>query len=477
MSTTMNLLAFDLGASNGRAIVGKYDGDKITLKEVHKFTNGAELLHGSSYWDILKLFSEIKLGLRKAVQCTNNCISSLAIDTWGVDYGLLDQAGNLLANPYHYRDKRTDGLLEEIFTKVSRDEIYGQTGIQFMQLNTLVQLYADQKYRPWVLENAEALLFIPDLLNYFLTGQQYNEYTISSTSQLFDPVNSQWAQELFASLDLPMDIMKTLIFPGETIGGLTSVFRQEMGLSQDIPVIATGSHDTASAVAAAPLTDEHSIYISSGTWSLLGMELDAPLINEQSLQENFTNETGVGKKIRFLKNISGLWLIQECKRSWDRAGLNLSYDQISQAAVLAKPFKCAIDPDDSRFLNPADMPSAIIEYCRETNQPEPHDFGEMARCIYESLAMSYESTLGKLETMIGRPINTIHMVGGGIQAELLCQFTADTTKRPVVTGPIEATAIGNMLVQLMAKGEINDLAQGRELVRRSIALKEYLPNG
>lgn len=476
MAKMLNLLAFDLGASNGRAILGKYDGTRLILEEVHKFNNGPQNIHGNLYWDILGLFSQIKIGLIKAAKTVEGKIDSAALDTWGVDYGLLDKEDNLLANPFHYRDQRTDNLLEQIFNEVEKDEIYQNTGIQFMQINTLVQLYADLIYRPWILKNAKSLLFIPDLLNFFLTGEKYNEYTNSSTSQLFNPKTTAWAEPLFAKLNLPQEIMQELIFPGEVIGNITENIKRETGIDYSIPITAVGSHDTASAVAATPLTDsKNSIYISSGTWSLLGMELPKPFITKESQNENFTNECGVGQKIRFLKNISGLWLIQECRRSWKRQGLDLSYDQISLAAEQAPAFKAKIDPDDSRFLNPEDMPSAIEAYLRETNQSVPTSYGAMARCVYESLAASYANTISKLEQMIDTKIETIHMVGGGIQAEILCQFTANATKRRVITGPIEATAMGNILVQLMAKGEISNLAEGRELVKRSVKLNEYIP--
>lgn len=474
MARKLNLLAFDLGASNGRAIIGQYDGTKIELLEVHKFPNGAENINGHLYWNIFDLYAQIKTGLMKANQAVDR-IDSLGIDTWGVDYGLLDENDNLMGNPYHYRDKRTDGLLDEIFTKVSADEIYANTGIQFMQINTLIQLYAERKYRPWMLENAKSLLFIPDLLNFFLTGKKYNEYTIASTSQMCNPQTFAWAEPLFAKLNLPLDIMQDIIFPGEVIGTITENIKQQTGVNYDIPVIAVGSHDTASAVAATPLTDsENSIYISSGTWSLLGMELPEPVINELSQKENFTNEGGVNKTVRFLKNISGLWLIQECRRIWNRDGMDLSWSDISQAAEKA-PLKAIIDPDDPRFLSPENMPEAIAAYCRETNQDVPETYGEMARTVYESLAVSYKMTIERLEQMIGRKIETIHMVGGGIQAEILCQFTANITGRKVITGPIEATAMGNILAQLMAKGEIKNLEEGRELIRNSVELKTYLP--
>lgn len=472
----INLLACDLGASNGRVILGKYDGSKIELEIVHKFPNGGVRLNGHFFWDTISLFSEIKTGLKNAVHQSGDNIQSMGIDTWGVDYGLLDQAGNLLSLPYHYRDSRTNNLPAEVFEKIGKDIIYEQTGIQFMQLNTIFQLFADLKYRPWILENAETLLFTPDLLNYFLTGKKYNEHTMASTSQLFNPVTDQWSSIIFEELGIPERIMQDIIYPGNKIGNLLAEIKEECGIKNDISVMAVGSHDTASAVAATPLIDrENSIYISSGTWSLLGMELDNPVINKDSLRDNFTNELGVENKVRFLKNITGLWLIQECKRIWEREGKALTYSEISKAAEEAEPFKYKLDPNDPVFLNPENMPETIRNYCCKTNQPVPEGIGELARGIYESLAFSYNSTIKQLEDLVERDIKTIHMVGGGIQAEILCQYTANITGRRVLTGPIEATAMGNMLSQLIGIGEIKNLEEGREIIRNSIELKEYLP--
>lgn len=471
----LNLIAADLGASNGRVILGNYNGDKIEIEEIHKFTNGPERVTGSQYWDILRLFHEIKSGLRKASKRVGE-IKSMGIDTWGVDYGLLDSMDNLLGNPYHYRDSRTDNLLAEIFKIVPKEYIYQETGIQFMQLNTLVQLYADLKYRPWVLENTRSLLFTPDLLNFFFTGSKYNEYTIASTSQIFNPTANKWSKELLNRLNLPIDIFRDIIHPGERIGKILSGVKDDCGLPSSIDLIAVGSHDTASAVAATPLINpDNSAYLSSGTWSLLGMELDKPIINSNSLRENFTNELGVEHKVRFLKNITGLWLIQECKHSWDKAGHNYSYQEIGEAAAEAKGEIFEIDPNDARFMNPEDMPTEIIQYIKDTGQKQPGDFGEMARGIYESLAKSYNDVITTLEGLTDKNIETIHMVGGGINAEILCQFTADYTKRRVAAGPAEATALGNIITQLMAAGEISSLEEGRELVRNSINIKEYLP--
>ncbi|MFW6270223.1 MAG: rhamnulokinase [Bacillota bacterium] len=469
------VLAFDIGASNGRAILGTYEGKEIELEVIHKFSNGAEKAGEDQFWDILKLLREVKTGLKKAGEREDK-IDSIAIDTWAVDYGLLDNNNSLMSNPYFYRDSRTDNLVEEVTGILSREEIYEKTGIQFMQINTLYQLYADKKLRPWILENADSMLFIPDLLNFFLTGKKYNEYTNVSTSQMFNPVKEEWVESIFEHLDIPVNIVNDLIYPGEKIGELTPDIKNECALEGDIPVMAVGSHDTASAVAATPFQNrEKSIYISTGTWCLLGMELDEPFINKESSQENFTNELGVEKRVRFLKNICGLWLIQESKKSWEKQGLELSYDDIEEAAEKAGPAEFKIDPNDDKFLNPEDMPKAIREYCRETGQNIPRNYGEMARGIYESLAESYDKLINKLENMLEVNIETINMVGGGIRDELLCQFTATATGRKVITGPVEATAMGNILVQLMALGEIENLDKGREVIKNSVSLKNYYP--
>ena len=472
----LNMLAVDLGASNGRVILGRFDGEKINLEVLHKFANGGEHVRGNDYWDILYLFSQIKQGLMKAEQKTDGNLTSLGIDTWGVDYGLLDKADNLLTNPYHYRDNRTEGLMTEVFNRISREEIYQQTGIEFMWFNTLYQLYADLKYRPWILENAHSLLFTPDLLNFFFTGIKYNEYTIASTSQLFNPQKKSWAKPIMKKLGLPIKIMQEIIYPGETIGEISDYIKKECGINGRLPLIAVGSHDTQSAVAAAPLEIRaQSVYLSSGTWSLLGMELEQPIINQKSLEGNFTNECGVGQKINLLKNLCGLWLIQECKKSWEKEGNRLSYDEIDEAAQQATANKFKIDPDDSRFKNPPDMVEAINEYCRQTDQQLPEDYGEMARGIYESLAASYNEVILDLENLRNQEIKTINIVGGGSKVEILSQFTANITGKKIVVGPIEATAIGNMLAQLMAAGEIASLKEGREIVRNSVDLKEYYP--
>lgn len=475
MAKKINLLACDLGASNGRAILVKFDGNKLDLETIHHFPNGGEYLNNNFHWNILGLYSEIKNGIKKAVKKTNDNIQSIGIDTWGVDYGFLDMEGKMMALPYHYRDSRSDGIPEEVFKKISKKKIYEETGVQFMQINTLFQLYEDLKTRPWIIDNADSLLFAPDLLNYFLTGKKFNEYTISSTSQLFNPVKNDWSNVIFEKLGISVGIMEELIHPGNKIGKLLPEIKKECGINSELAVMAVGSHDTASAVAAAPLTDENSVYLSSGTWSLLGMELAKPIISKRSLQENFTNELGVENKVRFLKNITGLWLIQECKRIWDREGKAFNYNEISQAAEDAMPFKYRLDPDNPVFMNPDNMIETIQNYCRETQQAVPETVGEIARGIYESLAFSYNKVINCLEDLVEKKIDTIHMVGGGIQAEILCQYSANISKRRVITGPAEATAIGNAMTQLIGLGEIKNLKEGREIVRKSIELKEYLP--
>ncbi|MFW5985315.1 MAG: rhamnulokinase [Halanaerobiaceae bacterium] len=468
------VLAFDIGASNGRALLGNLQDEKVDFEVIHKFPNGAVEIQGNQYWDILYLFKQIKTGLNKAVHKVEK-IDSIGIDTWAIDYGLLDKDGNLLTNPYFYRDKRTDGLVEEVTQKVSRAEIYKQTGIQFMQINTLYQLYADRKYRPWILEQAQDFLFIPDLLNYFLTGEKYNEYTNASTSQFFDPQQGEWAESLLEELNLPVDILGDLIYPGDKIGNLKDEIKNEFDIDYDIPVMAVGSHDTASAVAATPLKNpENSVYLSSGTWSLLGMELEEPLISEKSQKENFTNECGVENKIRFLKNICGLWLIQESKKSWQSSGKDLSYDQIEKAARNA-PAKFKFDPNDDRFLNPDDMPEEIKNFCRDTGQPVPEDYGELARGIYESLAFSYHRVIEKISAITGKEIEQVHVVGGGVRDEFLCQLTADASGLPVITGPIEATSLGNIMVQFMALDSVSGLSEARDIISNSVELKEYQP--
>ncbi|MFW5889346.1 MAG: rhamnulokinase [Bacillota bacterium] len=469
-----NYLAADLGASNGRIVVGKYNGETISLEVIHKFINGGVKVNNNFHWDVLGQFSEIKKGIKKAVK-KNYKINSIGVDTWGVDYALIDKSGTLMSNPYHYRDKRTDGVLEEIFNKFSKEKVYVKTGNQFIQFNTLFQLYIEKKKRPWILENASDLLFIPDLMNYFLTGEKFNEQTISSTSQLFNPIKNAWAKEVFNQFDLNYKVMQKIKNPTTKIGSILKNIKRECGINNKLSVIAVGSHDTASAVAAVPITSQDSAYLSSGTWSLLGVELEKPVINKESLNNNFTNEIGLENKIRFLKNLTGLWLIQECKKIWNKENTSLDYNQITEAAKKAEPYLFRIDPDHHDFLNPENMVEAIKDYCKKTKQYVPETIGEIARGIYESLSFKYAEVIKELENLTNKKIKYINIVGGGSRADLLCQYTANISRKQVIAGPVEATAAGNILAQLIAAGEIKNLKEGRQLIKNSFELLKYYP--
>lgn len=467
-------LAADFGASSGRLILSKFDGDKIELEEIHRFSNDPVRIGSRFYWDFPRLFHELKNGLKKAA-LKGIDISGIGIDTWGVDYGLIDKNGDLLSNPIHYRDNRTDNIIDDVEKIMSFEEIYKVTGIQYLQLNTLYQLYADLKFRPDILEKADALLFMPDLFNFYLTGQKYNEYTIASTSQMLEVFSKTWALEMLEKLSLPTKILQKIIMPGNIIGKLTKDIQEETGLP-DVPVMSVGSHDTASAVAATPLEGENCAYISSGTWSLLGVESKEPIVNEDSLKDNFTNEGGLEGRIRFLKNINGLWMIQQLKKHWQEHGIDVGYGEISKAAAAVKNDGFIIDPNDKSFLAPLNMATAVQQYCINNGQGEPREIGEIARAVYNGLAREYKARISNLEEITGRKINVINMVGGGIQDEFLCQHTANITGKTVLAGPIEATALGNILAQLIALGEINDLSQGREIVKNSITQKKYTQN-
>jgi rhamnulokinase len=466
-----NFLAFDLGAESGRAMVGRFDGDRLSLEEAHRFPNRPVSVFGSLHWDVLRLFDEIKKGLAAA----GTGLASIGVDTWGVDFGLLGPDGALLENPFHYRDSRTNGVMEKLFTVVPRAEVFGRTGIQFMQLNTLYQLYALRLERPHVLDAARTLLMTPDLLHYWLTGRVAGEYTIATTTQFYDPRQGDWAREMLERLGLPERILPQIVPPGTVLGPLLEAVAGEAGV-KPVPVVAPASHDTGSAVAAVPAEGDDWAFLSSGTWSLLGAEVPEPIINDQTLKLNFTNEGGVWGTIRLLKNISGMWLLEECRREWARQGSKLGYAELCEAALSALAFTVVIDPDDSSFLSPGDMPGKIAAYCRRTRQPAPESHGAITRTIFESLALKYRAVLEMLERIRGRRFRVLHIVGGGSKNAVLCQFTADATGLPVVAGPEEATAIGNVLLQAMALGHLRTPAEARELVRRSCQPRTYLPD-
>lgn len=467
-----NVLAFDLGASSGRAILGSMEDGKITLREVHRFENNGVRVCGTLYWDVLYLFDQIKRGMTQAKLAGG--FDSIGIDTWGVDFGLLGRDGQLLSNPVHYRDSRTDGMMEQAFAVVDRDTIYAHTGTQFMNFNTLFQLYYLQKNKPELLQQADKLLFMPDLLGYFLTGEKKSEYTIASTSQMLNAQTGTWDLELLEKLGIPTHILCDIIQPGTRYGMLSDDICEELGVPS-VPVVAVGAHDTASAVASVPTQQDDFVYISCGTWSLFGTEAKAVNLSPQGAAFGYTNEGGVNHTIRYLTNIMGLWLIQESRRTWLRQGETVSYNDLEKAALAAAPFQSYIDPDNQLFAPPGDMPARVQAFCRQTGQPVPQSRGDIMRCIYQSLALKYRFAFDNLKTLTGKSFSCIHIVGGGTKDPLLCQMTADACNVPVLAGPIEATALGNLAVQFMASGALADIKQVRSTIQASFDLKTYQP--
>jgi rhamnulokinase len=470
---TEKFLAFDLGAESGRAMLGRYDGERLRLTEVHRFANGPTRAADGLRWNVQRLFEEMKHGLALCREQYGRP-ASIGVDTWGVDFALLDKHGMLLGEPFHYRDSRTDGVMEEAFKLVPRAEIFEQTGIQFLPFNTLYQLFSMVLGSSPSLEQAHTFLTIPDLLNYWLTGRTVCEFTNATTTQFYNPRAGTWATSLLDRLGIPTGFLPPIAPPGTVLGDLLQSVAEETGMD-GVPVVAPACHDTGSAVAAVPTSESDYAYISSGTWSLVGVEVPEPVITTQSLANNFTNEGGVGGRFRLLRNVMGLWLLQECRRAWAEQGQSLSYDEIASLAEAAPPFVAIIEPDDPSFLSPSDMPSAIRAFCHDSGQASPQDKGSMARCVLESLALKYRWIFERIEEMQGRRIRAIHVVGGGSQNRLLCQFTADATGTPVLAGPVEATAIGNVVVQAMALGHLSSLEEGRDLVWRSFEITAYEP--
>jgi rhamnulokinase len=467
--------AVDLGAESGRVVAGHFDGQRLRLEETHRFPNQPVSVLGTLHWDVLRLWHDIQEGLSKLARSGAE-VRSVGVDTWGVDFGLIDARGQLLGNPVHYRDKRHEGFMERAIEEAGRDAIFGPTGLQFMPFNTLFQLLALRERDPEMLSSARRLLFMPDLLHFWLSGQQTTEYTIASTSQMLDARERNWSSQLLSRFDLPPQVLGDIVQPGAEIAALHRDVARVTGLSTDTFVVAPGCHDTASAVAAVPAQGSDWAFLSSGTWSLMGMELREPLIDERVASLNFTNEGGVGGTIRFLKNIAGLWLVQGVRRSFARRGQEFSYAELTQLAAQAPPLQVLVEPDDPSFSAPDDMAQAIAEYAARTGQPVPQNEGAFVRCCLESLALKYRWTFERLEELRGAPLQVLHIVGGGTQNELLSQLTSDCLGRPVVTGPVEATAAGNILTQAMGQGAISDLEQLREVVRASFQLKTFAPN-
>jgi rhamnulokinase len=460
-------------------VAGLFDGQTLRLTEIHRFENGPVPAGGHLFWDVLAQWSHVRDGLRAAHAASLGDVVSVGVDTWGVDFGLLGPGDELLANPVHYRDSRTDGLVERATAIVPREQIFAKTGLQFMQFNTLFQLWAMRLSGSKLLDCAESLLMMPDLFHWLLTGEKANEVTNATTTQFYNPRENTWARDLLSAFDIPDRILGSLAPPGTTLGKLRALVAEETGLA-GVNLVLPGTHDTASAVmavpAAGPLAERPNwCYISSGTWSLMGAEVPRPIINDQCLALNFTNEGGVGGTTRLLKNIAGLWLVQECRRAWNQAGADHSWDDLNRLAAAAGPLVSFVDPDHADFLVPSNMPEAIRAYCRRTAQPVPADEGAVIRCALESLAMRYRLVLGWLERLVGGRIETIHIVGGGSQNRQLCQATADACQRIVLAGPVEATAIGNVLVQAIAAGDLGSVEQARQLVGRSFRLSRYEP--
>ena len=475
-------IAVDLGAESGRVMLSTVSDNKLQLKEIHRFANGPVKKNNSPRpdsdnslrWDFDKLFSDIKNGIAKAVKVADGQVCGIGVDSWGVDFGLIDSKGQLVEDPYHYRDSRTDGMMDKAFEMMSRRHVYDNTGIQFMQLNTVYQLLAMSLSKPDVLKKTDKLIFMADLVSYYLCGEIFAEYSLASTSQMMDMTDGTWSKEIFEKLSLPLEKMPDVIMPGTVVGSLKKELAREFGC-EPIDIIATGSHDTASAVAAVPASAKNWAYLSSGTWSLMGLEIPAAVINDETFKYQFTNEGGFGNTIRLLKNIMGLWIVQECKRHWQSEGEDLSYSQITALAEKAEPFRAFINPNDHAFFAPGGMPERINKYLADNGQPNIDDKGQIIRIVLESLALNYHWMLEKLEEISDSSIEVLHIVGGGIQNELLCQFAANATGKKVVAGPIEATASGNIIIQAIAKGQLESLQQARKLIAKSFELKTYVP--
>lgn len=479
MSNSSAVLAFDLGASSGRALLGEItasDHDSpgiLKITEIHRFANTPVQMGDHLHWNFPMLLQEVKHGIRKAFQDGYRPVS-YGIDSWGVDYGLIDRNGELIGVPYHYRDLRTEGMVEETCKQVGRERLFQESGLQFMPFNTIFQLNAMLKAKSPMLDIADKFLLTPDLLNYFLTGVQACEFTMATTTQLYHVTEGKWNERLMDELGLPSSLFLETVQPGSVIGRLQDAVAQELSVPA-IEAIAVASHDTESAVVAVPANAARFAYLVCGTWSLLGTELPEPLVHPDVLEEDFSNEGGAYQSFQLLKNIMGLWILQECKRQWENEGLKYSYAELIELAEDAEPFRSLIHPDDLRFMNPADMTAEIRDYCLETGQPVPQSAGEYVQCILQSLALRYREVLERMEVLTGQAYDGLHMVGGGIQNELLCRYTANAMGRTVWAGPVEASAIGNMLVQFVANGTLRSREEGVELVKRSFPLAWYEP--
>jgi len=474
-------LAFDLGASSGRAIVGNIEDGVLKLDEIYRFENGGIQVFDSIYWDVLRLFQEIKNGILEYVKKYGSQLDSIGLDTWGVDFVLLNERDELAGPVHTYRDNRTIGMLEKLFQKIPKEEIFNHTGIQFMPINTSTQLFSMVYKNYPELEITKTFLMIPDYFNFLLSGVKCSEYSEATTSQLFNPIKNNWAYDLIKKMGLKKEWFCEIKDPGTILGPIQKEIAEEIGISPNTLIIAPLCHDTGSAIAAIPVDRDKQkqgdwAYISSGTWSLLGVELEKPLINKKAMQYNYTNEGGINKTSRFLKNLTGFWLIQECKRVWNKNDMNLTWDEIEKQANTAPPFKFFINPDDLCFLNPQNMIDEVKNYCKKHNQEIPKSVGEIARTIHESMAFNYKRAVLNLEDILEKKIKIVHIIGGGSRDNLLNQFTANALNIPVIAGPAEATAIGNILVQALALGEVKNIYELKEIIRNSFQIEEYFPN-
>jgi rhamnulokinase len=470
----IHCLAFDIGAESGRAIIGRFNGERVSLEEVHRFPNGPVRVGDHLYTDILNIWTWIQEGIQKAYSRSGDNIHGIGVDTWGVDYALLDKNDRLLANPYHYRDHRTDGLMEQMFSIVPSERIYQQTGNQFMQFNSLIQLFAMKKQEPQLLGNAQTLLMLPDLLHFWLCGEKVSEFCNSTTTQCFDQQAGKWAVRLLEKFDLPAGIFQKITKPGTAIGSLHTWLTP--GNSKRIPIILPASHDTASAVTAVPVDQRDFLYISSGTWSLVGTELDQPVISEESLRKNLTNEGNPCGKTKFLKIVPGMWILQQCKYEWANRGITYSYDDLTQLAASATNRSPFIDVTSPEFLDPGLMVHRVQDYCRRSGQTVPTSDGEVVYCVLKSLACLYRSLLSDFEAVLGKDLPVVHIIGGGSRNSFLNQMTADITRKPVVAGPVEATAAGNILVQVMGIGYLSTMDDIRQVVHRSFKPLRFEPS-
>jgi rhamnulokinase len=470
-------LAIDIGAGSGRAILGTLADGRLSAEEVHRFANEPVRLRRTLYWDLPRLFHETVEGIRRAGEKTGGKLDGVGVDSWGVDFGLLDRSGEPLANPVHYRDERTAGMMAEVLQRVSREEIFAITGIQFMEINTIYQLAALRKNNPELLAAAGTLLPMADLFAYLLSGRAVAERTLASTTQLLEASSGAWSPRLLDALELPPAIFPDIVEAGSVLAPLRDEIWRAAGLVAAPPVVAVGHHDTASAVAAVPAVDGTPWgYLSSGTWSLLGVELEKPCITDESREGNFTNEAGIHGTTRFLKNISGLWLVQECRRQWAQEGEDLDYTRLAELAERCPPSPAIIDPNSPEFLTGGDMPGRIQDACRRAGHEVPQSKGEIVRCALDSLARTYGEVLEALKKTTGRRVERLHVVGGGSRHRLLNRLTADSLGIPVLVGPVEATAIGNLLIQALATGAVSDTAELRRIVARSTELEEVRPS-